>query len=323
MFSIIIPCYNLDKYIAKTIESVLMQSYNKFELILVNDGSNDDTLSILNSYKKKDERIIVIDKNNGGVSSARNLGLKHANGEYIYFLDGDDYIELDLLERALDVFRSFPDVDMYSFAYDIVNEKGSLIKNNSFPKYDNKLLKPDLFLYFYFSKKIKQHISSTVYRKKLIFENHLYFSEDLAYGEDQKFQIMVAVHSEKIFYDACIYFHYLKRHTSAVNRGLTIKRLDLIKAFFSLERTLRDTCVNKKVIRSYYNYTAMVFFQLLRNGVQKKGTKEYFEKLNQYAGCLGKVSIGPSRYLIINFILAYTYLICLKFTGKKNTSVLT
>ena len=98
-FSIIVPCYNVEKYIEKTIKSILTQTFDDFELILVNDGSTDKTKNILDEYFQKDKRINVINKKNSGVSEARNEGIKIAVGKYIYFLDGDDYITNDFYQK--------------------------------------------------------------------------------------------------------------------------------------------------------------------------------------------------------------------------------
>ena len=99
--SIVVPCYNIQKYVGRCIESLLAQTFTDFELILVNDGSTDDTLSILKEYEKKDSRIIVLEKENGGLSDARNAGMKIAKGEYIQFVDGDDFAEDILLEKCV------------------------------------------------------------------------------------------------------------------------------------------------------------------------------------------------------------------------------
>ena len=92
LVSIVLPCYNVSRFLEKNIKSLLNQTYKNLEIIYVNDGSKDDTLEVLNKFAKLDERIIVVDKVNGGVSSARNAGLERASGEYITFCDPDDYV---------------------------------------------------------------------------------------------------------------------------------------------------------------------------------------------------------------------------------------
>ena len=96
--SIIIPAYNIENYIEKTLDSVLDQTYDSLEIIVVNDGSKDNTAAIIDSYAQKDNRIKVIHKENGGVTSARLAGIAAATGDYIGFVDGDDYIEPNMFE---------------------------------------------------------------------------------------------------------------------------------------------------------------------------------------------------------------------------------
>lgn len=98
--SVVVPVYNVRDYLRKNIESILAQTFTDYELILVNDGSKDDSLSILREYEQKDPRITVIDKPNGGLSDARNAGMAIASGKYIQFIDSDDFVEPDLLEKC-------------------------------------------------------------------------------------------------------------------------------------------------------------------------------------------------------------------------------
>jgi len=99
--SVIIPVYNASKYISRCIESIMCQTFNDFELLLINDGSSDNSLEILKKYAKKDKRIRVIDQENMGVANTRNKGIGLAKGEYVAFIDNDDYIDEDYLEKLL------------------------------------------------------------------------------------------------------------------------------------------------------------------------------------------------------------------------------
>ena len=105
--SIIVPVYNAGNYISTCIDSILNQTYSNFELILINDGSKDDSLSILKEYEKKDDRVKVIDQKNMGVAKTRNKGIQISNGEYIAFIDNDDEIEEDYLERFMKEIDDF------------------------------------------------------------------------------------------------------------------------------------------------------------------------------------------------------------------------
>lgn len=97
-FSIIIPVYNVDKYLSQCLDSILGQSFGNYELILINDGSKDKSLNICQNYRKKDDRIILINQENQGPSSARNKGLNSARGKYVMFIDSDDWIEPNSLQ---------------------------------------------------------------------------------------------------------------------------------------------------------------------------------------------------------------------------------
>ena len=99
--SIIIPAYNIENYISATLDSVLAQSYKNIEVIVVNDGSTDKTGEIIDSYAEKDSRIKAIHKENGGVSSARIAGINASSGEWIGFVDGDDFVEQEMFEHLL------------------------------------------------------------------------------------------------------------------------------------------------------------------------------------------------------------------------------
>lgn len=99
LVSVVIPIYNVEKYLRKCIETVIDQTYTNIEIILVNDGSTDNSLQICNQFKEKDKRIKVINKKNGGLSDARNVGIKNAQGKYICFIDSDDFISEKYIEE--------------------------------------------------------------------------------------------------------------------------------------------------------------------------------------------------------------------------------
>ena len=101
MISVIVPAYNIAPYLEKSIASICAQSYKNLEIVIVDDGSSDDTLSVVQKLEKQDQRILVISKENGGVTSARLRGVSEASGEWIGFVDGDDFIEPQMYERLL------------------------------------------------------------------------------------------------------------------------------------------------------------------------------------------------------------------------------
>ena len=105
--SIIVPIYNDEKYLKRCIESILKQTYTNIELILINDGSEDKSLEICEEYKKNDNRIIIVNKENEGVSVARNIGIEKATGELISFVDADDYLEITFLQELFNIMKKY------------------------------------------------------------------------------------------------------------------------------------------------------------------------------------------------------------------------
>ena len=118
MISVIVPVYNVENYIHHCVDSILSQSFSDFELLLIDDGSNDKSGLICDEYARKDSRIKVYHKENGGVSSARNLGIEKANGEWICFIDADDYVRQDFFSDIQQYLFNDVDIVHWGFCYD-------------------------------------------------------------------------------------------------------------------------------------------------------------------------------------------------------------
>lgn len=215
LISVIVPVYNVAEYLSECIESILKQTYSNLEIILIDDGSIDGSGQICDEYMKKDKRICVIHKNNGGVSSARNTGLEQFKGDYITFVDADDSIEPHYCEVLLDVIEKFnadmsccslsgiDGVKKFPIGYQSLNTKEQKIVN----------LKEDSFNFFQwysingpFCKLIK---------KDLIGE--LRFDESLCVGEDLVFYINLLKKSNKCVATAQTLYNYRIREGSAMH----------------------------------------------------------------------------------------------------------
>lgn len=127
-FSIIVPVYNVEKYIDKCLISILEQTYDNFEVIIVNDGSPDNSQAIIDKYVDKDKRFKCFSKKNGGLSDARNFGVKRARGDYILFIDSDDYIEKELLLKIYNIVNA-EKVDVVRFSLNVVDEFGNRLRD--------------------------------------------------------------------------------------------------------------------------------------------------------------------------------------------------
>lgn len=219
--SVVIPVYNAEKYLTECIESLLNQTLKQCEFIFVNDGSNDKSNQMINDYKKKDSRIILINQENQGVSIARNNGLKVASGEYVGFVDADDYIESDMYETLfLSAKQDDCDVIISNFESEMEGRKS--ITNYHFPHervLDKAYIKHALLPYFLKT----DHFNSVVnklYRNKLIKEKCIQFPEKVALGEDGLFNIRLFSHAIRIKYIHYCGYHYREVAGSATRNVL-------------------------------------------------------------------------------------------------------
>ena len=183
LLSVIIPVYNKEKYLKRCLDSVVNQTYSNLEIVLVDDGSTDHSLSICREYAEKDSRINVFAKQNGGVSSARNHGLENCTGELIAFADPDDWLELRCFELLIDCIEKY-DVDIaYCYPRD-VSEKYHSTRTPSGETGTVTVAKRENFDWL--NKRLEWSVSwGAVYKKKTI--KNLRFAEDLTVGEDTYF----------------------------------------------------------------------------------------------------------------------------------------
>ena len=194
--SIIIPVYNAEKFLCKCIDSVLSQTFEGWEMILVNDGSKDSSLAICKEYAEKDKRIKVLDKPNGGPSSARNSGIREARGEYVFFLDADDTITTDCIE-SLYMLAKKHDADYVQGSY--FNGNGNDNVNElSIPSVltERKEIKRLLLNH----NKIQFTPHNRLVRRQMIIDQELYFNEEIRVREDFLWMTFVAKYVERFAY---------------------------------------------------------------------------------------------------------------------------
>ncbi len=138
--TVLLSCYNADKWLNLAIESILTQTFTNFELIIINDGSTDNTLEIINNYVNKDNRIIVIDKKNTGLADSLNIGIHHAKGQWIARIDSDDLCEKNRLEKQYNFVHKNNKIVLLGTGFFEIDEHGKLIKEHTYPTKHNKLL---------------------------------------------------------------------------------------------------------------------------------------------------------------------------------------
>ncbi|MBW7869137.1 MAG: glycosyltransferase [Brumimicrobium sp.] len=222
--SVIIPVYNAEKYLSRCIESIIDQTYSNYELLLINDGSKDNSGIVCDEYATKDQRIRVFHKTNGGVSTARNLGLEQALGEYVMFVDADDWIECDCLNVLYNTIQA-ENLDLLQFSFRTVSENGVIMQAYSAETSVlnlNGYIEKDVFLVC---------VGGTIIKKSIIEINRLRFQEDLKLGEDQLF-ILSAMHFSKFIKRIPdVFYNYYQNENSATANA---KFDDIINSIIAL-----------------------------------------------------------------------------------------
>lgn len=206
--SVIVPVYNAEKYIEECINSVLSQTYQNFELILINDGSPDKSGQICNKSAKQYSNIKVYHKQNGGVSSARNMGIEKSSGEWILFLDADDKLYNQCLETCINIVQQH-NLDMLQFWH----SRSKRFKENIY----RQPLPSDVFL----KKRFNVCIGGSFFKSSLIKSNHILFPENIKLAEDQIFILKCILHAKKIeILDKVLYFYRLHTNnaTASINQ---------------------------------------------------------------------------------------------------------
>ena len=243
--SIIMPVYNVEKYLSKSIESVVSQTLKDIELIIVNDGSTDNSKMIIDQYLTKYNNILYFEKENGGLSSARNYGIKYATGEYIAFLDSDDYVEPKMYE------------EMYNVAK---NENADMVECNFIWEYPNKQ-KEDIGQ-LYFSKKEAIEKARVVawnklIRKHIIEKNKIEFPEGLRY-EDVEFFYKVLPYLNNISFVKKCFVHYIQREDSIANTQ-NIRTKEIFKILDNVINFYKE----KKIYEKYKEELEYTYIRIL------------------------------------------------------------
>ena len=244
LVSIILPVYNVEKYIEKCIKSILNQDYKNFEAIFVNDGSTDNCEKILDQYSKKDKRIKVFNKKNGGVSSAKNLGLEKAKGEYITFVDPDDYIEKDYLTYLIKLIEE-NDADIALSLLYKDNYDDKQITNDTIKEYDSKTALIEIL-----NRNINVGVWEKMFITNLIDENKIKFDETMSMGEGFDFNCHAFSCANKIMAGKRkIYYYTRDNENSATTKFNFNKWKNAIDSVDKMKKYLNTN--DKKIYKSW------------------------------------------------------------------------
>jgi len=223
--SIIIPVYDTEKYLAECLDSVLRQSHRALEIIIINDGSPDNSKQIINEYAKKDKRIIAINQKNTGVSKARNRGIAMASGEYVVFVDSDDVIHEDFIKNLLS--------DVVDYGADIVTAavgRDHTMLNRKVEDLPRIQMTPEQTLMALYRGKLEGTRNGVqMFSLKLLCDNDLRYDESMAIGEDFDLLARAVLASKKVVVDRRRMYFYRQNDDSAMLQGFNSKHFEAIK----------------------------------------------------------------------------------------------
>lgn len=233
LISIIVPIYNMENFLAKSLDSILNQTYEEFELLLIDDGSTDSSSSICDSYANNDERIKVVHQSNKGISGARNTGLKIAKGKYIMFIDPDDFISYDMIEKLylnININKADISVCNYMCIYNDFKNK-SLIPEGIYSNHDaiELLLKDD---------NMPSYLWNKLYRN--VVWNNIYFPEGKRY-EDTYVMHKVFMNANRISVIADALYMYVRHEASITFCTSRLNSWEMIEALESRKNDLKGT----------------------------------------------------------------------------------
>ena len=256
--SIIIPIYNSEKYLEKCLESVTTQSFKNIEILLINDGSTDNSLNICYKFEKKDSRIKIITKENSGVSGARNIGILNSVGEYIVFVDSDDYCQSNMIES---IIKNINENELLIFSYNKVMKnkeinysagKIDINKNNI----EEKIVNED---------RIGGYLWNKVFKSSIIKENKIKFDSNITFCEDLLFVFEYVQKIEKIVYLEDTLYNYRIRKGSKTSNMFSKKNISMLNVYSSLIDLTKNDNIKENLkfnylmmfyqFRNYYNLT--------------------------------------------------------------------
>lgn len=211
LISVMIPVYNAQKHIGKCIESLLNQTYTNIQIVIVNDGSKDDSQIICEEYAKKDKRIKLVNQPNGGEGAARNTGLKEADGKYLCFVDADDYVKEDFIENFYNLHKKYnSELSICGFTElkgeEIINETSGNVEQLNQAQAMEKLLKEDSF---------KGYVWNKMFKMDIIREHKLQFDVTLAVWTDVLFVFNYMEHIDRVAFDPTPKYYYIYVENSA------------------------------------------------------------------------------------------------------------
>ena len=320
--SIIVPIYNVEDYLEECLKSLYNKKNIKLEIILVNDGSKDNSFKIMEKFKEiYPEKTVLINKENGGLSSARNAGMKAAVGEYISFIDSDDFIDVDEFEKFFkEGQKDKLDVMVGNMRYYTPEKTGDSLFRSDVVKNSGIVNGIDFFWnLFQKTKCFREEVVDDIYKREFLVKNNIWFNENIVH-EDSEFTPLVYLKAEKVKYIDRAFYFYRQRTGSIMNKvsEKSIVSLESICEKFFIECKNLDSIKGKKVLSSLILsfYSVVVYKRYNGAGDWKRVHKRYKELYRELKNNKG--------FELEEFLLSFSVFIpnmLRKFLGKQITNV--
>lgn len=274
--SVIVPVYNVSGYLNKCIDTLTDQTYTNIEIILVDDGSTDNSGEICDEEAEKDSRIKVIHKINGGLSDARNEGILKASGDYLLFVDSDDYVEHDLVEKTMNILKN-NDCDIVIFQYDYVYEDDSPARMNTIHKEEKIMTNEEAMIKLFTDDSFGGTVTwNKLYKRTVFTDTKIKFPYKKLH-EDCFTTYKLYYYAKKIVYTPYIGYHYLQRQSSIMSSKFSLKYLDKFAAADECLEFVKNHCANleKQCVNFYVHLNIQVINKMLTG---KADLSEVWEK---------------------------------------------
>ena len=319
--SVIVPCYNIREYLPRCIESILAQTYKNLEIILISDGSTDGTDEVIREYVKKDSRIIPVFKQNSGVSDTRNRGLDIATGDYIGFVDGDDYIEPEMYETLLkNAIENNADISHCGYQMVFPSRVDYYYNTGKKVIQDNKKGIRDIIVGDY----VEPSPCIKIYKKNIV--NNLRMPPNIKINEDVIFNFYAFVNSQKSVYEDLPFYHYILRKgsaaTSKINQNKLFDPVRVRKEIFEFSLKNLDNEIQSVAYSSYLN-SIINLYRVVSNSKLKEYKEDSFILKRQIKEIKGNFMLSKrvktERFLFFHCtgLLMFTYKIYDKFLSKN------
>lgn len=316
LLTVVIPVYNVEKYLKRCVESVLVQGWHNYDILLVDDGSTDSSPQICDDYVKAYDFISVIHKENGGPSEARNTGILHAKGEYVYFPDSDDWLEPQTFTELAEVLES-QEFELVSFNREFVKGEEDAIVSD--PLVTQVFGGKDAFVQMLKHSYITGFANDKIYKKSLFIDNNIFFPKG-KYYEDLGTNYKLFLSAKNVFATNQKYYHYLIDNPDSITQSWNEQKFSDMLGFYKevFYSTFVCSQLNQEELQISQLYYVNGLTHILASLYKSKLDKNYIDITNEVKQELEKnkmtcseVKSSPNR---IKYLLYRLHLLKLAFT---------